>query len=176
MNQSTSVATVESARKSTSSTNPIPKSHDLVILLCNVEKFLAKEDVRSALAALSHSKLNSPWVINAMGVCQLRQHNPKTAVDLFRSVVLTGGGIVFRNDIPLIFKTNYATALLAANNVGGCQAILAEVRESHPAADRLQAAIQQWKSRLTLKQTLGRYLGFEVSTPVVLDFPLGDLE
>mgnify|MGYP001352511467 CR=1 FL=1 len=153
-----------------------PKSHDLVILLGNVEKLLANDDPRNALAALSHSKLNSPWIINAMGVCQLRQNNPKTAVDLFRSIVLAGGGILTRNDIPLVFKTNYATALLAANNLGGCQAVLAEIREDHPAIDRLKDTIQQWKKRLTLWQMIGWYVGFETGVPVNLDFPPGDLD
>ena len=42
--------------------------------------------------------------------------------------VLAAGGVLLRNDVPAVFKTNYAAALLAADNMGGCLSVLVAVR------------------------------------------------
>ena len=121
--------------------------------------------------------MNSAWATNALGVCQLRLGNAKVAVDVFRGLALAAGGILLRNDVPAVFKTNYATALLAADNMGGCLSVLAEVREEeHLAIGKLRVAIQRWKESLTLWQKINWYLGGQPDRPVALDFPLGDLE
>ena len=82
-----------------------------------------------------------------------------------------------RKVIPPVFKTNFATALLAENNLPGCLGVLQELRDGrHPAVQKLWAAIARWKGGLTLWQKVNWYLGGQPDRPVALDFSLGDLE
>ncbi|MCZ2075704.1 MAG: hypothetical protein LC130_11990 [Bryobacterales bacterium] len=81
-----------------------------------------------------------------------------------------------REDVPTVFKTNFAAALLQAGNVDGCLGVLAEVGEGHAAIDNLKAAIDRWKKSLTLWEKIRWYMGDPPDRPVVLDFPPGDLE
>jgi hypothetical protein len=148
-----------------------------VDLLGKVDKLLREGQPERALEIISRAKINSPWVTNAAAVCQLRLGNAKVAVDVFRGLVLASGGLILRQDIPAAFKTNYATALLAMNNLGGCLSVLAELRdEEHPGALRLRAAVQRWKQGLSLWQKIQWYTGGEPACLVTLDFPPGDLE
>jgi hypothetical protein len=150
---------------------------EVVDLLGKVDKLLREGQPKRALEIISRAKINSPWVTNAAGVCQLRLGNAKVAVDVFRGLVLASGGLILRQDIPAAFKTNYATALLAMDNLAGCLGVLAEVRdEDHPGAQRLRAAVQRWKQDLTLWQKIQWYTGGQPARPVTLDFPPGDLE
>lgn len=154
-----------------------PKSPEIVDLLIKAEKLLKEDEPRKALDLIARAKINSPWVTNALGVCQLRLGNAKVAVDAFRGLVLGAGGIHLRSDVPAVFKTNFAVALLKADNMGGCLSALAEVREEeHPAVGRLQAAIERWKRSLTFWERINWYMGGQPDRPVVFDFPPGDLE
>ena len=65
------------------------------------------------------------------------------AVDAFRGIALAAGGIHVRSDVPAVFKTNLAVALLMTGNMEGCLSALAEVREEHPAVRKLKAGIQK---------------------------------
>ncbi|MEX0718458.1 MAG: hypothetical protein WD066_17825 [Planctomycetaceae bacterium] len=114
---------------------------------------------------------------NARGVCLLRMQRPEQAVRVYRELTLTGGGIVIRSNVPLIFKLNFATALLMSGNVGGCCEILHEIRnEDHPRITQLRAAIENWKSGLTLFQRLMWRLGNPPEIPATIDFVPGDFE
>src|SRR5262249_53079021 len=124
----------------------VPWPPEVVDLLSRVDKLLREGQPERALEIISRSKINSPWVMNAAAVCQLRLGNAKVAVDALRGLVLASGGLILRKDIPAAFKTNYATALLAMDNPGGCLDVLAELGdEDHPGVHRLRAAVQRWK-------------------------------
>ncbi|MGE3804458.1 MAG: hypothetical protein AB7K24_07280 [Gemmataceae bacterium] len=155
---------------------PPPEVADL---LRKVDEFLKEGDPGKALDAIAKAKSTaaSSWITNARGVCQLRLGNAKVALEVFRGLVLATGGILLRGDVPVVFKTNYAVALLLSGNMSGCQGILAEVRnEGHPAVQRLNDAIQHWASRLTFWQRINWYLGGQPDNPVDLSFLPGDLE
>lgn len=63
--------------------------------------------------------------------------------------------MMLKPDAPLVFKTNFATALLASNNMAGCLSVLHEIKnEEDPTVKRLRAAIAQWKQGLSFWQKL----------------------
>jgi hypothetical protein len=149
---------------------------EVVALLSKAANLLDEGKPALALDAIARLRINSPWARNALGVCQLRLGNAGVAVEVFRGLVLAAGGLILRDDAPVVFKTNYATALLAAGNVGGCQGVLAEVRdETNPAVARLRAAIRRWHDGLTFWQRLNWWMGVQPERPVVLDHRPGDL-
>lgn len=129
-----------------------------------------------AIEVIVRSKVNSPWALNALGVCQMRFGNSKTAVDLFRGLVLASGGVLLRSDIPTVFKANFATALLLNDNLHGCLDVLAEIRgQDHQAVTKLRDAVARWKASLTGWQKILWYVAGHAARPLTLDFPPGDL-
>jgi hypothetical protein len=153
-----------------------PWPQEIAELLTRVAGLLREGQPGQALQAIARARTGSPWVTNAIGVCQLRLGNARVAVDVFRGLVLAGGGLLLRRDVPPVFKINYATALLLADNLEGCQNVLAEVAEGeHPAVQSLRTAIRRWKAALTLWEKVRWYLGGQVNRPVTLDGPPGDL-
>ena len=145
-------------------------------LLGKAAKFLQEGQPEKALDLIARAKLTSPWATNALGVCQLRLGKATLAVDLFRGLVLAAGGLLLRPDVPAVFKTNYAAALIAADNLSGGLRVLEEIRdESNPAVQTLRAAVRRWEAGLTFWQKLNWWFGGQPDHPLVLDFPLGDL-
>lgn len=150
---------------------------EVLALLNTVAKLLEEGLPAKALDVIARAKIRSPWVTHAAGVCQLRLGNAKVAVDAFRGLVLAAGGLLLRAEVPIVFKTNYATALLATDNLAGCLSVLGEIREeAHPAVPQLRVALRRWKESLTFWQKVQWYLGGQPARPVTLGFPLGDLE
>ncbi|HEV3342666.1 MAG TPA: hypothetical protein VG125_20005, partial [Pirellulales bacterium] len=95
------------------------------------------------------------------------------AVDLLRGLVLGTGGVTYRQDVPTVFQTNFATALLAVGNLSGCLSMLKSIKDQqHPAVQELRAAIDRWNRDLSPWQKLRWRLGGEPAPPA-LDFPLG---
>ncbi len=150
---------------------------DLVNLLTRVDKLLREGEIERALDTVARSGVKSPWASCAVGVCQLRLGNAKVAVDVFRALVLASGGLVSRRDVPDVFKTNYATALLLSGNLSGGLQALHEVGDAlHPAAVKLHQAIRRWRNGLTFWQKVNWWMGGQPDHPFTLDFPPGDLE
>src|SRR5262249_51595959 len=148
----------------------------VVDLLGEVSKLLGEGQTERALDVAARARVPSAWVTNALGVCRLRLRNPRLAVDLFRGLVL-GGGVVPRQDVPAVFKTNYATALLLSGNIAGGLRALDEVRDEQcPAVGRLREAVRRWERNLTFWQRVNWWLGGEPDRLLTLDFPPGDLQ
>jgi hypothetical protein len=150
---------------------------EIVNVLGKVESLLQEGNAEKALDVLARSRLKSPWVTNANGVCLLRLDRAEQAVNLFRGLALSPGGVVLRADAPLVFKTNFATALLACGNVGGCIRILHDINdEENRAVQQLRGAIEQLRKRLSLWTRLQWRMGVPPTCRVPLDFPPGNLE
>ena len=118
-------------------------------------------------------------VQNAIGVCLLRLDRIEDANLLFRKLVLAPGCTWMRPNVPTIYKTNFATALLMSGQPSGCEEILADLGDpSHPSVQRLSKAIDQWVNSLTFWQKLNWWVGrIEPKTcHVHLDFVPGELE
>ena len=153
------------------------KPPEIVDLLGKVDKLLREGQPERGLETAGRAGLKSPWVTNTLGVCQLRLGNSRVAVDVFRGLVLGTGGLVLRQDVPAVFKTNYATALLLSGNVSGGLRALDEVQdEQSPAVGKLREAVRRWVRGLPFWQRVNWWLGGEPDCPLALDFPPGDLE
>ncbi len=131
-----------------------------------------------ALESLSRAG-KEPEVINARGVCLLRLGKVDEAIRVYRSLVLMPGCTWMRPELPLIYKTNFATALLLGGSVGGCLEMLIEVQEQeHPSVLRLRSAIKRWERSLTLWQRFNWYCGRlePRNRPVPIDFAPGEFD
>jgi Flp pilus assembly protein TadD len=114
---------------------------------------------------------------NAQGVCLMRMGKADEAVRIYRTLVLDNTGLFLRQDLPVVYKTNYAISLLLSGHPAGAIEILKELSEvDHPRVQKLRSAIGGWKSQLNIFQKLGLALGVEPKRPVQLEFAPGDLE
>jgi hypothetical protein len=153
------------------------KPPEVVNLLNKVARFLQEGNPESALDVISRNRIKSPWVANANGVCLLRLARAKEAVNLFRSIALSPGAVTIRADAPIVFKTNFATALLMHENLGGCLRVLHDINdEQDPTVRQLRAAIQRFRECLTLRKRMLWKMGVPPDGPVPLDFTPGSLE
>lgn len=144
-------------------------------VLVKVKQLLDDQCPDKALEMITRCRLKSPWITNATGVCQLRLGNAKQAVTAFQSLAMHSA-IMLKRDAPVVFKTNYAVALLASDNLPGCLSVLNEIREEeNPTVQQLRAAIQRWKQSLTFWQKVRWYLGGDPRQKVTLDSPLGEI-
>lgn len=144
-------------------------------LLTKVATSLDAGHPQKALELLQRSKVRSPWVTNAMAVCLLRLGDTPRAIEMFKGLAVTSG-VCFRTDVPSVFITNFATALLMAHNVSGCLSALGAVRDDpNPTVQRLRGAIRQWKAGLSLWQKICWYWGDTPGDPIELGFPPGEI-
>ncbi len=142
-------------------------------LLDEVQKLLDEGRPETALERIGKSKLRSPWVTNATAVCQMRLGKQDLALRTLRGLVITNG-VILRGDAPLIFRINFATALLLQENVSGATATLGEIQqEDHPAVKQLREVIARWKAQMNFCQKFLWAIGIHPSVPVPTDFPAG---
>jgi hypothetical protein len=152
------------------------RAMEAVNLLDRVGKHLQQGHADKALEAIARSRLQSPQLANANAVCLLRLGRTKEAVDLLRGLVLAPGGMTLRIDVPLMFKTNFATALLTHDNLEGCLNVLHEINdEDNPAVQQLRNAIQRFRAGLSLWKKMWWRLGLVPNGQVPIDFPAGNL-
>jgi hypothetical protein len=155
-------------------TNDI-ESPEITDLLRKVQGQLDEGQPKAALDVIERSRLKADWVTNAIGVCLLRLGEGELARDVFRRLV--GSGMALRPDAPLVFKTNYATALLVTGGISAGLDVMAELHgEEDETVRRLQSAIEQWKKGFSLWQKIKWYTGDIPDRPIPLDFALGSLQ
>jgi len=155
--------------------NQDPRPQEVAELLHRVSTTLDAGHAQKALELLQKSRVKSPWVTNAMAVCLLRLGDTQRAIEMLKGLVVTSG-VCFRTDVPAVFLTNFATALLMAHNVSGCLSALANVRDTENATvQRLRGAIRKWKAGLSLWQKIRWYWGDTPGTPVELGSPPGGI-
>jgi tetratricopeptide (TPR) repeat protein len=147
-------------------------------ILRKIEPCVAAGHYAKAVALLS-SVGADPQLLNAKGVCLLRMGKYDEAVRLYKNLVLTPGCTWMRRDLPTVYKTNYATALLLSGRPGGSLEMLDEIGdEQNPTVRRLRSAIQHWEARLSLWQRLNWRFGriAPSNRPLSIDFEAGDFE
>lgn len=151
-------------------------STELASVIGRVKTLLQEQRPQEALDFVNRRKQASPWISNARGVCMLRLESTDEAIAVFRGLAAQSG-IVLKPDAPVIFKTNFATALLASGNLAGCLSVLHETNaEDAPTVRQLRDSIERWRRSLSWWQRLHWLLGDFPSGRVSLDFPLGELE
>lgn len=142
-------------------------------LLAEVSRLLRAGRADEAVEVIGLSYLPSPRVANALAVCHLRLGNTARALRLLRHIATDGAA--FRPDVPVVFKTNLAAALLVAGDVTGCLRTLDEiVDEDTPAVRRLRAAAARAVPRTAWGRWLRRH-GIGPSRPPEFDGPVGEL-
>ena len=152
---------------------PTTKPSDV---LDRVRQLLDEGRPDQALETIQRSGQRSRDVENARGVCLLRLGKCDQAFALFRDLVFPAGSFSIDPQTPIVFRTNYATALLLTGNVMVGQSILAQIEDKqHPAVVKLRSAIKQWKKSLGLFRRLLVPVGIYPDRPVTMDFPPGDL-
>lgn len=91
----------------------------------------------------------SPKSLNALGVCHLRLGNYSEAVRIFRSITLQAGCTWERQDVPPLYRRNFATALLLDGLPAGCLAVLQSPDlADHPRSREIFASIKRWERSL----------------------------
>lgn len=154
---------------------PPPRSHRnerVSDLLAVVGRLLLAGRAGEAVEAIGLSYLPCPQTANALAVCHLRLGNTARALRLLRHIATDGAAL--RPDVPTMFKTNLATALLVAGDTAGCLRTLDEIgEEDHPTVLRLRAAVAV-APRPVWGRCL-RWVGIAPSRPLVLDGPIGEL-
>jgi hypothetical protein len=156
---------------------PTMAPSEITAILNNVDVLLNEGKPKQALEMLARAKLESEWLRNAAAVCHLRSGNAQAAVDLLRPLVIDERTFNFRDDTPLVFRTNFAVALFLANNVEGCLSALRRMKDiKHAGLERLREAIARWQAGFSLFQKISWWLGNIPAHPPVVDYPPGDLE
>ena len=126
---------------------------DVAPTLTRIQHLLRAGKPEDALALLSQTRSDSPWLTNAAGVCLLRQGKADQALVSFRSLALGTNGFSLREDAPVRFKTNYAAAQLLCGMHGACAITLSQIRaEADPSVRRLREGIRRWQGALSFWQ------------------------
>jgi hypothetical protein len=129
-----------------------------------------------ALEAVNNSGQKSALMENARGVCLMRLGKTEQAVKVLQEVVFPQGNICVPPGIPVIYQTNFATAMLMINNVESAISILNQLDDrQHPAVAKLSVAIKRWEKNIGLVGRLLCLLGIYPNKSVVLDFPPGEI-
>lgn len=141
--------------------------------LVEVDRLLRDGRAEEAVKAIGLSYLPRPRLANALAVCHLRLGNTARALNLLRHIATDDAAL--HPDVPTVFKTNLATALLVAGDVDGCLRTLDEIGdEDRPSVRRLRAAADRAVPRTAWGRCL-RWLGLWPIRPPAIDGPVGEL-
>lgn len=144
-------------------------------LLRRINSLLEEHRPDEALASIPGKLVMIPVFKNAQCVCWMRLGRYHEAVQGLRQICVTSH-LSLRNDIPVHFQSNFATALLLSGNADGYRAILNEIRSrEHPAVMKLVSAVERWKATLPWTQRLSWKVGLGGANSVSLDIPPGDV-
>jgi len=116
---------------------------------------------------------------NDKAVLLMRSGRFAEAIDIFRKLVLNRDCVWMRKDIPLVYKTNFAMALLLGGFPAGCRSLLAELNdETIPAVIKMRMTLKNWEKSMTLWQRLNwRWMGIEPNnSQIQFDSLAGDFE
>ena len=130
---------------------------------------------QEALDLIHHLGQSTPEIENARGVCLLRLGRVDEALSVLRNLAFQGH-ICIPSDTPVVFRTNFATALLMAGHTNGAIAAIDHLSDKqHPAVGRIHTAIRRWKAGLSWPERFFSYIGRPAGKAVVVDWAAGDL-
>jgi len=141
-----------------------------------VRQLLDQNRPQEALDLIDHVGQNSASMKNAQGVCLLRLGRIEDAISVLREITFQGH-ICIPSDTPVVYQTNFATAMLLANHKEGVIDIISRLDEKqHPAVVRIRSAMKTWEKGLNLLQRLLFKAGIYPGKAIPIDFAPGDLE
>ncbi len=128
----------------------------------------------ASLDSLNASRLQSPLIENARGVCLLRLGEYNDALLIFRRLVFPNNAFAIPDNTPIAYRVNYVTTFFLQNNVIiGLQLLNDILQKQHPLVRQLADAVKRWKRTLPLWRRLLLPVGVYPSTPFLLDYPAG---
>ena len=161
-----------------SNQDSVPKSSaesSSTTLLGKATRLAAAGKYEEALSALSGENSAASDIKNARAVCLMRLGRHDAALQILRSLVLQSGSTWMKPELPIVYRVNFATALLLAKLPGGVRDALFDIQEKdHPSVVRLHNALDVWQKRLTWWQRLNWKLGVAPEVPISIDFEPGD--
>lgn len=144
--------------------------------LARIRALLDENRPKDAIELILRFGMSNAELRNAYGVCLMRAGELDKALEVYRGLCISDG-VSLRMEAPTVQMVNYATVLLLKRNLSGCLSVLRHIQaSSHPAAARLQTAIDRWKRSHTWFQRLRITLSdYAPATPIELDFPPGEV-
>ncbi len=144
--------------------------------LAGVADLLAADKPQEALEVITKSRLESPEAKNAKAVCLLRMGQVPQATSILCDLLFPRGSVSPSPDAPVIFYTNYVTAMMMQGNLVAATGVLSQVSDrEHPAVLRLRETLRSWRRGLGWGWRILGLCGLYPEKPVPLDFPPGDL-
>lgn len=141
--------------------------------LDHVRDLLDRDRPAEALNFLDRHGPQTPEIENARAVCLLRLGRFSEAVPILRDITFRGY-MNIRDDAPLRFQLNFATAMLMINFKEGAMAVMDRLkRENDPQAVQLREAIDRWRRSFGLLGRIRCCIGLYPRRPVELGFPPG---
>ena len=141
-----------------------------------VRQLLDQGRPQEALNLLKHFGQNTASSKNTQGVCLLRLGKIHEAVTILSEITF-GSNICIPPETPVVFQTNFATAMLMANNKEAAISVVEHLDDKqHPAVARVKNAIKTWERSLNLFQRVLCKLGIFPDKAIAVDFVPGDLE
>ena len=152
------------------------KSDDGV--LTRVRTLLKAGRTEDALDFIRTYNQSSPSTTNAYGVCLMRAGYVNKAIEVLRGLVVKPAAVLLKDEVPTLYKVNFATALFLDNNVFGCLSVLQEIGdETDPSVARLRKEMGRWKQSLSWWERFGyKFLGQLPKRRPTLHIPPGELD
>ncbi len=153
-------------------TQPFKSSTSLVTKASQLVEAGQYNEALRVLASFGHP---NDEVRNAICVCLMRMDRAAEAVRQYRSFVVQPGCMWTKPELPVIYRTNFAVALLLNGLTMGGRDTLGEILEqTHPSVVRLRTAMKKWEAKLPFSQWLSWKLGLVPATLVSIDFLPGE--
>jgi len=141
-----------------------------------VKGLLDQGRAQEAMEFVNHLGQETAPIKNARGVCLLRLGRAEAAVSEFREITFRGF-MCIPSDTPVVYQTNFATAMLITNQKTGAIEIINGLDgNKHPAVAKVKAAIDKWKEGLNPLQRFLCKIGVYPGKAVPIDFVPGDLQ
>lgn len=128
-----------------------------------------------ALEFIEHIGQKSPDIENARGVCLMRTGKINEAVVVLRDNIYKGH-ICIPSDTPVLYKINFVTAMILANNKEAAFPVLTRLNKNeHPYIAKLKDAVNQWVNSLSFFEKLRYKIGSYSDKPINIDFQPGEI-
>lgn len=152
------------------------KTKTTISIYDRIQQLLDQNHPQDALNLINHVNSDSPSMKNAQGVCLLRLGRIEDAISVLREITFQGH-VCIPSKTPVVYQTNFATAMLMANHKEGVIDVIERLDEKqHAAVARIEATMKKWAKSLNPLQRLLYKAGIYPRKAVPIDFPPGDLE
>jgi hypothetical protein len=141
-----------------------------------VRQLLDQGRTQEALNLLNHLGQTSASSKNIKAVCLLRLGKVREAISILSEITFQRN-VCIPPEIPVVFQTNFATAMLMANNKEAAISVVERLDDKqHPAVARIKNVIKSWEKGLNIFQRLLSKAGIYPRKAIPVDFVPGDID